>query len=73
MAAKNPSLKCHLAALPDPRSERGRRHLLLDVMVMAVLATLCGADDWESVEAFGEEQEPWLRTFLELPNGIPSH
>lgn len=73
MAAKNPSLKHHLAGLPDPRSERGRRHLLLDVMIMAVLATLCGADDWESVEAFGEEQEPWLRTFLDLPNGIPSH
>ena len=73
MAAKNPSLTFHLSALPDPRSERGRRHLLLDVMVMAVLATLCGADDWESVEAFGDEQEPWLKTFLELPNGIPSH
>lgn len=73
MAKKDPSLKNHLAALPDPRSERGRRHLLLDVMIMAVLATLCGADDWESVEAFGEEQEPWLRTFLDLPNGIPSH
>lgn len=73
MATKNPSLKHHLSALPDPRSERGRRHLLLDVMIMAVLATLCGADDWESVEAFGEEQEPWLRTFLDLPNGIPSH
>lgn len=73
MAARNPSLKHHLASLPDPRSDRGRRHALLDVMIMAVLATLCGADDWESVEAFGEEQEPWLRTFLELPNGIPSH
>ncbi|MBP1627213.1 MAG: ISAs1 family transposase [Holophagaceae bacterium] len=73
MAAKNPSLTFHLSALPDPRSERGRRHLLLDVMIMAVVATLCGADDWESVEAFGDEQESWLRTFLELPNGIPSH
>ena len=57
MAMKKPSLKHHLSALPDPRSERGRRHLLLDVMIMAVLATLCGAGDWESVEAFGEEQD----------------
>jgi len=73
MATKGRSLEFHLASLPDPRSSRGQRHLLLDVMIIAVLATLCGVDDWEGVEDFAVDQEDWLRTFLALPSGIPSH
>jgi hypothetical protein len=73
MAGKSKNLLFHLAALPDPRELRGQRHLLLDVLVIAVLATLCGVDEWEGIEDFALEEEAWLRTFLVLPNGIPSH
>lgn len=73
MGMKFKSLACHLGILPDPRKAKGQRHLLLDILVIAVLATLCGVDDWEGIEQFGKFQEGWLRTFLALPNGIPSH
>jgi predicted transposase YbfD/YdcC len=73
MASKPKSLAYHIAALPDPRKVRGQRHLLLDIMVIAVLATMSGVDEWEGIEEFGNDQEAWLRTFLDLPNGIPSH
>jgi predicted transposase YbfD/YdcC len=73
MGTKFKSLACHLGALPDPRKVKGRRHVLLDVLVIAVLAALCGIDDWESTVYFARGQEDWLRTFLALPNGIPSH
>ena len=72
MASKPKSLAHHIAALPDPRKVRGQRHLLLDIMAIAVLATMCGVDEWEGIEEFGNDQEAWLRTFLDLPNGIPS-
>jgi len=73
VVAKSKSLAVHLSTVPDPRSQRGLRHNLLDILLIAVLATLCGEDDWEGVEEFGQDHEAWLRTFLELPNGIPSH
>jgi hypothetical protein len=73
MEMKFKSLACHLDALPDPREVRGRRHVLLDILVIAVLASLCGIDDFEGTVEFAKEQEGWLRTFLALPNGIPSH
>jgi predicted transposase YbfD/YdcC len=73
MAARSKNLLVHLASLPDPRERRGQRHLLLDVLVIGVLATLCGVDEWEGIEDFAVEEEAWLRTFLELPNGVPSH
>lgn len=62
-----------LAALPDPRDSQGRRHQLIDVIVIAVCATICGADGFIDMEEFGHSREAWLRTFLELPHGIPSH
>jgi len=49
------------------------RHKLIDVLVIAVCATICGAEAWTEMEEFGKAKEEWLRTFLELPNGIPSH
>jgi predicted transposase YbfD/YdcC len=73
MGPRTKSLVCHLTALPDPRNVKGQRHILLDIIVIAVLATLCGVDDWEGIEEFGKDQEVWLRTFLTLPNAIPSH
>src|SRR5688572_8523368 len=61
------------ATLEDPRAKWGKRHLLLDIITIALLGVICGADDWVEVVAFGHAKEAWLRTFLKLPNGIPSH
>jgi len=67
------SITAHFASLEDPRIERTKLHQLLDILVIAICAVICGADDWVEVELFGNAKLTWLRTFLELPNGIPSH
>jgi len=67
------SLASFIADLPDPRVERSRLHPLSDIVLLTLIAVTCGADDWVSVEAYGEINEAWLKEFLELPNGIPSH
>lgn len=59
--------------LTDPRVKRTRRHELFDLVVVALCATLSGSDSWADVERFGKERIEWLRTFLRLENGIPSH
>lgn len=61
------------AELTDPREAMNQRHKFIDIRVIAICAAICGADDWESVELFGQSKEKWFRTFLELPNGIPAH
>jgi len=63
----------HFAGLSDPRTARGREHRLIDILTITLCAVICGADDWVAVATFGETKEAWLRTFLALPNGIPSH
>lgn len=70
---QEPSLFEHLSKIQDPRIERTKRHLLTDIPVIAVLATICAAESYPDMEEFGIDKEEWLRTFLELPNGIPSH
>jgi hypothetical protein len=72
-AASAAHLTKHFAHLTDPRVDRTKEHLLLDIVVIAICAILAGADGWVAVEAFGRAKEKWLRTFLELPHGIPSH
>jgi predicted transposase YbfD/YdcC len=67
------SITDHFAGLEDPRVERTKLHELLDIIVIAICAIICGADDWTEVELFGNAKLSWLRTFLELSNGIPSH
>jgi predicted transposase YbfD/YdcC len=67
------SISHHFASLEDPRVERTKLHQLLDIIVIAICAIICGADDWVEVELFGNAKLAWLKTFLELPNGIPSH
>lgn len=67
------SLIRHFSTLEDPRCALKRRHNLLDMIVMAIAATLCGADGWVQIEAFGRAKQAWLKQFLELPDGIPSH
>lgn len=62
----------HFSDLEDPRNDN-RRHLLLDIIVIAICAAICGADTWTDVELFGQAKEQWFRKFLELPHGIPSH
>ena len=60
--------------LPDPRREtQNKLHKLHDVLMIVLCAVLSGVEDWVGMEAFAEEKEAWLRSFLELPNGIPSH
>jgi len=62
----------HFASLQDPRVERRKLHQLMDVVIIALLAVIAGADGWEDLEDFGETRHDWLGTFLRLPNGIPS-
>ncbi len=63
----------HFKDLEDPRVERTKRHLLLDMMVITICAVLCGAEHWTQVETYGKAKLSWFKTFLSLPNGIPSH
>ena len=67
------SLMGYLSIIPDPRIERSRRHNLLDILIIAVCAVICGAEGWTDIEDFGISKEAWFREFLELPSGIPSH
>ena len=67
------SLVDYFENLEDPRVERSKRHSLLDIITIAICAVICGADTWVYVEMFGKSKEEWFRTFLDLPNGIPSH
>ena len=63
----------HFNSLPDPRVDRTKLHKLEDILTIAICAVICGAETWVDVADFGRAKESWLRTFLELPNGIPSH
>ena len=65
----------HFDDLDDPRVERTRRHNLVDIIAIAICATICGADSWVHIELFGRSKLEWFQTFLELPGGhpIPRH
>lgn len=67
------SITQHFANVSDPRVERTKRHQLLDIITIAICAVICGADSWVEVEQFGHDKQSWLKTFLVLANGIPSH
>ena len=67
------SITEHFASLEDPRIDRTKRHNLLDIVTIAICGTICGADSWVDIELFGHCKEEWFKSFLELPNGIPSH
>src|SRR6516164_1243949 len=66
------SLARFFADLPDPRIDRTKKHALADVLVIALAATVAGAESFEAVAAFGLAKRDWLRRFLALPNGVPS-
>ena len=61
------------SALKDRRIERCRKHSLQDILVISICGFICGVDHWVDRELFGNAKLAWFRTFLELPNGIPSH
>jgi predicted transposase YbfD/YdcC len=63
----------HFSRVKDPRIDRTKRHRLLDIILIAICAVICGADSWVDIELFGKTKIEWLKTFLKLPNGIPSH
>jgi predicted transposase YbfD/YdcC len=63
----------HFAQMSDPRIDRTKRHNLIDILTIAICAVICGADSWVAIELYGCTKYEWLKTFLELPNGIPSH
>lgn len=67
------SISDHFADLEDPRLDRTKLHKLFDIIIVAICAVICGADSWVEIEEFGNAKIDWFRTFLELPNGIPSH
>jgi hypothetical protein len=67
------TIAAYFAELSDPRVERTRLHELVDILVIAICAVICGADSWVEMEAYGRAKEKWLRQFLVLPYGIPSH
>ncbi len=67
------ALTRYFADLPDPRIDRTKKHLLGDILVVTVCAVICGADTFEEVERFGRAKHDWLKRFLQLPHGIPSH
>src|SRR6266566_123817 len=73
MATSCLSIRQHFAPLRDPRLNRRKRHLLPDIIAIAICAVICGANNWQQVETFGRRRRDWLATFLALPNGIPSH
>ena len=67
-----PMAEC-FSEIEDPRSEQARRHDLVDILCLAVLAVIAGAEGWEDIEEFGKQKRLWLQRFLRLPSGIPSH
>jgi predicted transposase YbfD/YdcC len=67
------SIVKHFEGLSDPRTGNAKAHIFLEILIIAICAVICGADGWSDVELFGKNKKVWLKTFLELPKGIPSH
>ncbi|NEO25175.1 ISAs1 family transposase [Moorena sp. SIO4A5] len=63
----------HFSDLKDPRVDRSKLHKLIDIITITICAVISGADTWVDIELYGKTKYKWLKKFLELPNGIPSH
>lgn len=63
----------HFGGLKDPRTGNAKQHIFLEILIIAICAVICGADGWNDIELYGRNKKAWLKTFLELPKGIPSH
>ena len=73
MVLSSLSVAKYFATLRDPRINRRKLHRLLDIIVIAICAVISGADDWQQIATFAQRRHDWLKTFLALPNGVPSH
>ena len=73
MSQSKLSIVAHFAAHKDPRREHCKLHLLKDIVTIALCAVIAGAQSWQQIETFGIAKQDWLKGFLPLPNGIPSH
>lgn len=58
--------------IQDPR-HHNKKHMLIDILFIAICAVVAGADTYEQIENFGKKRKKWLSIFLQLPHGIPSH
>jgi predicted transposase YbfD/YdcC len=67
------SIETHFRSLPDPRAKHRIEHRLIDIVMITICAVICGADNWVDLENYGHAKQDWLKEFLELPHGIPSH
>jgi hypothetical protein len=67
------SILAYFAEVDDPRIEKNPKHPLINVISIAILGVICGADNWVDIAGYGKAKREWLGTFLELKNGIPSH
>ena len=67
------SIMEHFEGLPDPRVDRTKRHLLLDIIVMTLVGVICRCEGFDEIADFAAARKDWFAEFLELPNGIPSH
>jgi len=67
------SLVDAFSKIEDPRVERNKRHKLIDIIVLTICSVISGADGWEGIEEFGKNKLDWLRKWIALENGIPSH
>jgi hypothetical protein len=67
------SIVKHFSTLKDPRIERHKKHHLVDILVLAICAVLSGAEGWEAIEEYGHAKLEWLRRFIPLENGVPTH
>jgi len=66
------TIATHFGDLVDERNNQGKRHLLLDVITIAICTIIAGGEGWTDMELFGQTKEAWFRSFLSLPHGIPS-
>ena len=66
------SIGSYFESLSDPRHARNRKHLLVDIVVIAVCGMLCGSDGPTAIHRWADNRRDWLEQFLSLPNGIPS-
>jgi len=63
MTTKRTSLHQFFGGFPDPRIKRNKRHELLDIIVLTILAVVCGAESWDSIELFGKTKIDFLKQF----------
>ena len=67
------NLRSIFGKIDDPRRDLTKLHELNDLLLIGIISVICGADSWNEMELYAQEKEDFLRTFLKLPNGIPSH